>query len=271
MISKELKGDVRFSVVLDVIMKGTIIESITPALKTGGELTKVLLMRSKWNISGSDAVAIVCFQKVISLYPFILLCIVAFGWLVTSGQNQSENLYILIEGMLFLFIVVFISFSLAILFPHKIILYIERLPVNGVTKEKILGHMGNFRNSIGMLRPERAQMFRLTLLSFIIWALFGLKAYLLAISMDMDIGFAAVFTVTMLSYMVAMIPVSPGGLGTFEGSIMLLLIPLGISAPVGITFALVLRFATHWFALMLSMAYIGSLKVSNHFRSAATN
>lgn len=57
--------------------------------------------------------------------------------------------------------------------------------------------------------------------------------------------------------MIAMIPVMPGGLGTFEGSFVLLLAPMSIPFDMGLALALVLRFVTFWFVFIISGLYLG--------------
>ena len=245
-------------------MAGTVVESITPALKAGGELTKVYLMRSGWNISGSDATAIVCIQKIISLFPFVILCLASFGWIIFYGDKQTESMYILIRGAFVLFLGIFTSFSLIVMFPEAMIRFTEKFPVKNKIKARISNNLSNFRDSVRILKNKKSYIPVFLTLSFVIWGLFGVKAYLLADTINIDLGIAAIFTVTILSYMIAMVPVSPGGIGTFEGSILVLLSSMGIASSLAITFALVLRFTTYWFAFLLSILYLSVKKAADY-------
>ena len=53
-----------------------------------------------------------------------------------------------------------------------------------------------------------------------------------------------------------MMPLLPGGLGTFEAAMVLLLAAIGIPFYQGITFALVFRFSTFWFVFIWSGLYL---------------
>ncbi|AEH60538.1 conserved hypothetical protein [Methanosalsum zhilinae DSM 4017] len=262
-ITRKLNRDISYSQVLDVNMAGTVVESITPALKAGGELTKVLLMRSRWNISGSDATAIICIQKIISLFPFMTLCLASLGWIIFYGDKQTESMYIF-TGAFILFLGIFTSFSLIVMFPEAMIRFTEKFPVKNTIKVRISNNLSDFRDSVRILKNKNSYIPVLLTLSFIIWGLFGVKAYLLADAINIDLGVAAIFTVTILSYMIAMVPVSPGGIGTFEGSILVLLSSMGIASSLAITFALVLRFTTYWFAFLLSTLYLAIKKVADY-------
>ena len=71
--------------------------------------------------------------------------------------------------------------------------------------------------------------------------------------------------ITFISYMVAMIPLLPGGLGSFEatmsGLLLAMQLPLGVAAAITILF----RFVTFWFVIIISLIFIGiwKLRVKN--------
>ncbi len=266
-ISQKVKTNVGFLQVLDVNMKGYIVESVTPAMKAGGELSKVFFMRSKWNISFSDAAAIVWVQKIISMLPFMAMCMIAFMWILIYGQ--AHNMSIILSPMVLLFAGMLFSLILLLVAPDKLSTVVMKIPYRAVGKEKLVSGLDKFRCSVNTVELDKEQLFAMLSLSLVIWLLFGIKAYLLALSMDMGMMFSQVFTIAFISYMVAMVPVSPGGLGTFEGSIVILLSSMGIPVSTGLTFALVLRFTTYWFVFIVSIMYVGSRKLTERFMLAS--
>ncbi|OIJ22068.1 hypothetical protein BKP45_05175 [Anaerobacillus alkalidiazotrophicus] len=104
------------------------------------------------------------------------------------------------------------------------------------------------------------------LLALIIWISFPFKAFLISISLQMDVNFLTISAITFLAYMVAMIPITPGGLGTFEGSTVLLLSSLQIAVTEAVIFAILLRFITFWFVFLISFLYSGGLYMNKNHR-----
>lgn len=64
------------------------------------------------------------------------------------------------------------------------------------------------------------------------------------------------FAITFVSYFAAMIPLLPGGLGTFEGTMSGMLLVYGLSAEEAVAVSLVFRFVTFWFVVLFSALII---------------
>ena len=82
-----------------------------------------------------------------------------------------------------------------------------------------------FRDTIGLIVAQKKVLLLQLILSLLIWSLFALKAVILAWNLNLEISFIAISVVTYLSYMIAVVPLLPGGVGTFEAGMVFLLIP----------------------------------------------
>ncbi|MGV8146449.1 MAG: lysylphosphatidylglycerol synthase transmembrane domain-containing protein [Alkaliphilus sp.] len=254
-IAKQVGENIKLHDMISINMSGKFVECVTPSAKAGGEAVKVYLLKKKLEISSGKAAAIVSIHKSISMTVFVIVNIVSIIWFLTTVRTETTyvstlfvSLFILITALILL-----ISFML---YPTKASkLFSFFLSEKG--KLKIEYAATSFRDTVGMvIAKKRALVFQL-LLSLLIWSLFAFKAVILANSLELEISFIAVSVVTYLSYMIAVVPLLPGGVGTFETGMVFLLVPLGIAFHQGMALALALRFVTFWFVFLLSIMYIG--------------
>ncbi len=240
--------------ILGVYTTGTFVESITPSVKAGGEATKVYLIHRKMGIPISVGTAAVTLQKSLSFLTFFVLAGIAIlVFLVNQGIGDELGKVLL--GV-FLGLVALLLLILWALFFSNIGHVVKRLPLKEERRTKLLRGAETFRTSLSLAFAQKKAMGFHLLLSFSIWALFPLKAYLVSLFLGLGMTFPEVSVVTYLTYMVGLLPLLPGGLGTFEGSMVLILAPFGIRTTLGVTFAIVLRMVTFWIPLTITGTYV---------------
>ncbi|ABR47169.1 conserved hypothetical protein 374 [Alkaliphilus metalliredigens QYMF] len=239
---------------LDINLTGTFVESITPSVKAGGEATKAMMLCSQFKHSISEAVSLVGLQKTISSIGFMIMSGMSVLWfLLFTGIPMADKK---IVGGTFILFVLFITTLLWLLMSSEIHWLWAKIPIKQEKQLKLMQivneFQGNFRNA---LRDRRFFAIQL-MLSLGIWSLFAVKAYLIGQALGLEIGFFAIALTTYISYMVAMVPLTPGGIGTFEGMAILLMGSLGVPTAKAAAFALILRFVTFWFVFLLSALYL---------------
>jgi uncharacterized protein (TIRG00374 family) len=84
--------------------------------------------------------------------------------------------------------------------------------------------------------------------------------HILAIQFFSEIGLAQTFAITFAAYIVAMLPIFPGGLGGFEGTMTGLLAAAGVLLADAAVITIFFRFTTFWFVMILSTVYIAVYK-----------
>ncbi|MCK8826668.1 flippase-like domain-containing protein [Natroniella acetigena] len=252
--------------ILHINLIGTFVESITPSNKAGGELTKVLLLRAKLSFSTSKATALVTLQKTISSTVFIFLNLIAIMWFLLTIKREGLHLQVLLI-IFFCGVLILILAGLFILYPAKFYNLIAKIPISERIKGKIEDTIFMLRNNLKEIIENKKILWEQILLSLLIWILFPIKAYLIIKGLSIDISFVAAGVVTYLTYMVGMLPLLPGGVGTVEGSIVFFLLPMGVAASDGMAVALILRFVTFWFVFLLSACYMGYQELIKVVRS----
>lgn len=258
MIARKMNLPLSPGQALHINLSGAFVESITPAVKLGGEVGKVFILRSYPGMNTPRAAALVGLQKIFSLAPFIGLNLFSlFGLLLLTRFSGHLLLWIaggfavlsMVSGLL-----VWLVFS-----PGSVRKLVKRFPFDpqGRYKNKFDRWLDLLQEALASGTRDRVFFCRQSLLSLAIWLLFPFKAYFIASSLGMEVGFFHLAVATYLAYMAGMIPLLPGGLGTFEGSMVLLLVPAGIPLHQGMVLALVFRFVTFWLVFLVSACYLG--------------
>lgn len=242
LLIKQKNAFVKLFDVFCVNLAGKFVESVTPSAKVGGEALKVYLMKRETDLSYTQLTAIAVASKFFSLLPFLMISAVT-----------AAAAFFLIDLPLF----VYLAFAGLLIFMGVVALYINRpgafLPgVLAVKLERfrefILEASENARELV--YRPhQRAVIF---ILAFVVWLFYPVKVFLVAAMLGFDIHPVVIVIATYAAYLVSMMPLLPGGLATFEGSMALVFAAGGVSGQEGFTIALMTRLITFWIPLFLS-------------------
>ncbi len=260
---KKLRATLPFAQVFGIHLASQFVESITPSVKLGGEAAKIYLLRVATGLSHQALVGAMLTHKYLSLLPFVLLCGVV---LVSVGRHVAMPAYSFAA-----FIALFVVFAgltlllrprkpksndharphaqtspLPLALPQKIGWYLRRIQR---FLEDALGYarvLTNARERSGLLT-----------ISLIIWVLYPVKVMIVTGMLGYPVGIQTVAFATYTAYLVSMVPLSPGGLGSFEGVMALLLTLEGLTLPQGLAIALTTRLITFWFPLVLSAGATG--------------
>ncbi|AFS77433.1 hypothetical protein UPF0104 [Gottschalkia acidurici 9a] len=255
-ISIQIGQKISFKNIFHINMAGTFTESITPSVKFGGELTKILMIKSIANISTSKSTAIVGVQKTISIFTFIVLNIISLLLFIIQSTNLSSNIINVIVISFIVLTVIFALISLMLFYPQKIKYITKFMKNENRFKQKIEDGIDGFNKSFREMIKNKRLLILQTILSIIIWQFYGVKAYLIAKGLNVDVSLIQMSVITYLTYMVSMIPLLPGGAGSFEGTMILLLTSIGVPSYNGMAISIMLRFVTFWFVFLISAAYL---------------
>ena len=232
--------------------KGTITESITPGSKIGGEVVRGYLFKTEFDCSTADAASLVAIQKIISVGSLILLNLAALMFLPSSIIFLTPFFKFLLFGIMIFVLAIFI---LLLFRPQLISNRIAVFHFKNKTFQKIQAGVIEFSEHAHKVRNGKTLLFQL-ILSVFIWALFPFKLVLLAGQYRDGLNLLALLGATLTAYFVAMIPISPGGLGVFEVMLSSMLIMLGLTSEQALITAVVFRFFTFWFVILYSMIVI---------------
>lgn len=248
-ITKSLTGKGYYSQVFYILSTGSVIEALTPGAKIGGEVTRLHYLKKEVGLETKEATNIIVVQKCISMSVLFSVCIASMIYLFVSistglttwSQLLLIGLSLLILGGLFIILGA----------PKQVVTFCENHP--GKLCEKIKPWIESYINSLGMLsKKEWVLQF---CISIAVWILFPLKMLILSRSMGIDAHFLILLALTMTAYMIGTLPLTPGGLGAFEGTMISLLALISVDTTIAVTVTVVFRIITFWLVMAISLVY----------------
>lgn len=258
-IGKIMGGEHNFFKMLYINARGMIIESVTPGVKIGGEVTRAVLLKSDLNYSAGEAATLVTIQKMVSLFSFFLVNLFAFAH-ISSRVDFFQG--VVLKAIIYLFIFMLIGILVAIFVLTN---YFEEKAIRHSPKRKWTSALHRYvltlLSSIKILKGIKGEMCKQFFISLSIWLLFPLKMILLV--RLFSAGFDPIYLteVTFISYMAGMIPLLPGGIGSFEAAMTSLLMAMNIDYNGALAITLLFRFITFWFVIIISLIYTGIWKM----------
>ncbi len=264
-----------------ITMTGSFVENATPSSRLGGEATKMYLFHRYTSHSYSDLAGITLCLKYFSLMPLLIIISI----FLIPGIMRFDMPPI--TYVAFAFLVAFVSL-LAFIY-HR-----------GGKNEESRNNSEEIPSSKNDFTPKRTSLFSLNnfssfikekyqaisnftrqasihsrniittgdrviliLISIFIWGLYPLKVYLVVTMLGFGLDIFTIAIVSFSAYLVSLLPLSPGGLGLFEGSMVFMFALVGISPPQGLAIALLSRLVIYWFPLLISAISASILAMKN--------
>ena len=103
---------------------GTVIDAITPGVKLGGEVMRVVQLKKVTSCTSEQAATVVAIQKLFSMSTMCIIMLFSVGLMITQIPiMQTLPILLLVYGILGFFILLFLS---ALLFPQRYSAYISK-------------------------------------------------------------------------------------------------------------------------------------------------
>lgn len=255
------KARISYFNVFVINQAASLVESLTPSVKLGGEAAKIYLFRKQTQQSCEHLTGTLLVHKFLTMSPFVLLCILL--WVPAFYFFDLPMSFHISMGTS-----VFLCIGLGIVCyrrPCPTQRPLSQDHVKGSNFSFIEKSKEYFRNILyrSTLFIHQARTSALTLLSLretlilfsvslSIWFFYPVKVYLAIQFLGYEVSFMIIALATLFAYMISMLPLLPGGLGTYEGGMTALLTFGGLSPAEGLSVALLTRLTTFWFPLGLS-------------------
>ena len=262
--------DASFKKLLPMVLVGLAVNNITPSGRGGGEPVRAyLLFRDTEGSTFDETFAAVVADRALDTFPFVLLAAITI-----SSMALFFDFDIWLLAVMVLAVVVILTLLFAIIYmcinpgfgmrvEGWILALVRRFykknseSVENSIHDAIVG----FQHTMIVLMSNRKGLAYTLTLSFAIWIFEILRVYLVFLAFGADINLIVIGEVFIVSCLVGMIPLLPGGLGTVDGLMILLYSAAGIPASVSAAATVIERLISFWMATMLGMAvlpYFGS-------------
>ncbi|WP_406533659.1 UPF0104 family protein [Methanobrevibacter sp.] len=267
--------DASFKKLLPMVLVGLAVNNITPSGRGGGEPVRAyLLFRDTEGSTFDETFAAVVADRALDTFPFVLLAAITISSMALFFDFDIWLLAVMVLAvvvilmLLFAIIYMCINPGFGMRVEGWILALVRRFykknseSVENSIHDAIVG----FQHTMIVLMSNRKGLAYTLTLSFAIWIFEILRVYLVFLAFGADINLIVIGEVFIVSCLVGMIPLLPGGLGTVDGLMILLYSAAGIPASVSAAATVIERLISFWMATMLGMAvlpYFGSSVLNN--------
>ncbi len=242
LLFKVICVNISYLSVLKMNLYGTFFENITPAMKTGGEAFKLVYLK-QCQVSYAESTPVLIMQKLLSLTAFAF--ILSLSLVGVMSRVLIDQLNMIILG-LFLMILMLVSLLVIALFLLNKQTFFKRF---SSFKERLKQALFTFKNNPKVLVNS-------WFIGVCIWVLFAFKLWIVLGIFNVQLHWGDSGYLTFIPYAVGLLPLSPGGLGTFEATMVHLMRGANIHHDLAMSITLVFRFFSQWLVFFLVMALL---------------
>lgn len=261
---------------LPMLLVGLAINNITPSARGGGEPVRGYILSKYSETSFEKSFATVMADRGLDTFPFMVLAVIVIISIILF-MNLSDlivlGLIIAVIALLIIFIVA-LYMSLNKEFGKKATLWlvgiIKRISRKEHSKleERALNVIHGFQNSMRtMVKDKNVLMYGIPL-SFVIWFFEILRVYVVFSAFNVNVSLLLIAEVVIISTLLGMIPLLPGGLGAVDGVMVILFSAAGIPPSISAAATIVERLISFWMTTVLGIAvlpYFGKGVVEKFF------
>lgn len=273
-INNTLDIDMGFFKLLPMLMVGLAVNNITPSGRGGGEPVRAYLLSKSAEEPFESALATVVSDRALDAFPFLILSIFTVAYVLMYFNLSPIITGVLIAAvlMVLIFFILLIYASINKKFGDKVTRLISKIAKNKflvklhkkdpeVLEKRIILAVDEFQLSMQeMIRHNHILLYALPL-SFIIWGFEMLRVYLVFLAFGADVSILLIAVAFVLSSLIGMLPLLPGGLGTVDGLMILIFSSAGISPSVSAAVTVIERLISFWMTTIIGfiiLPYYGS-------------
>jgi len=261
-------------------MIGAFISNITPSFGSGGEPVKAMLLGKETGISKAECFARVVSQRMLNMFPFLILSILGFGLLFFKPELRLGTwemvalLFSLILGIgIFVLLIYFyvrkdklssfVHFSIRSLAPF--IGLIKKGFDEKAYLEAVEESINSFHGGLQSIHQNKNGIIQAVIFSFIGWCFDILAIYTVFLSLgNASLHISVLIIAYTISMMSGWLPLFlPGGLGITDGTMAVLFVYGGVPLEIAVLATLLYRLASFWFNTILGGYYLSITLNSN--------
>jgi glycosyltransferase 2 family protein len=238
--------DLKAMTLVPVYFGAIFINNITPGgnLATG-ESFRILWANRRFGISYINAFKTIFFERLVEAIPVAFLSIYILYTFPSFEINFIPLRDNLTLNSIHLLLLIFLAAAGAIWF----------------SRAKLASFFMNVKKNLIRFKRSFVPVF---LLSCGVWVLDVTRLKLVALALNIDLSLNLIVTVSILSFLLGALPLTPGGLGIVEGGLISLLLYLGLPLGPAGSFVLLERFISYGvgsFIGFLYLSYYGGFKI----------
>ncbi|WP_048106365.1 lysylphosphatidylglycerol synthase transmembrane domain-containing protein [Methanosarcina barkeri] len=227
------------------------VNNVTPGGNmAAGESFRILWANKLFGISYINAFKTVFFERLVEAIPVFFLSIYilyAFPALEIRFLPSIDRLTL---KSVHLFFLIFLAAGIIMWF----------------FREKLISLFRNIQKNWEIFKQS---FIPVLLLSCGVWILDVIRLKLVALALNIDLSLSLIVTISILTFILGALPLTPGGLGIIEGGLISLLMYFGLSLASASSFVLLERFISYGISSIIGflyLSYYGGFKVWKRLR-----
>jgi uncharacterized protein (TIRG00374 family) len=247
-----------------MLLVGLAVNNITPSGRGGGEPVRAYLLSKYSQSPFENAFATVIADRGLDTFPFIALAIITIITAILYINLPQWMVITLIIGLIILILVFFLALYMSINreFGDRAIRWFLRIlkrissKMHDRIEDRAINAVGGFQDSMRVMITDRKVLMYGIPLSFLIWGLEIMRVYVVFLALNINAPLEIIAAVFVISTLIGMIPLLPGGLGAVDGMMILLYSYAGISPSISAAATLVERLISFWMTTILGVAVL---------------
>ncbi len=260
-----------------ILMVGLAINNITPSARGGGEPIRGYILSKYSKTSFEESFATVIADRGLDTFPFMVLAVITIISVVLFMSLPVLVVSGLIIAVVALLIIFFVAvyMSLNKEFGKKATLWLVRIIKRISRKEhskleaNALTAIHGFQNSMRTMVKDRNVLMYGLPLSFVIWFFEIFRVYIVFLAFGVNVSPIVIAEVFIISTLLGLIPLLPGGLGAVDGVMIILFSAAGVPPSISAAATIVERLISFWMTSIIGIAilpYFGAGVVEKIFK-----
>ena len=237
-----------------MLLVGMMINNITPSGRGGGEPVRAYMLSRSSDCSVESAFATVIVDRALDTFPMLFLALITIISMVFFFELNMAVIIALVSTVVVISLIFFVFMYMCIneSAGEKIVSWALKIIRKFYTKEqgtlevKAYEALANFQKSFKlMIRDKKVAIYGI-LVSCISWALEIVRVYFVFCAFGVNASIIVIAEVFIISCLLGIIPLLPGGLGAVDGSMVLLYSAAGITSSISAAVTVVERLISFW-------------------------
>jgi uncharacterized protein (TIRG00374 family) len=265
---------------LPMLLVGLAINNITPSARGGGEPIRGYILSKYSKTTFEKSFATVVADRGLDTFPFMVLAIITIIAAALYLNLSPLIVYVLIAAVIVLLVLFFVALYMSLnkKFGKKVTLWlvgiIKRISRKKHSKleENALKAIHGFQNSMRTMVKDRNVLMYGLPLSFVIWIFEILRVYVVFSAFNVEVSLLVIAEVFIISSLLGLVPLLPGGLGAVDGVMIILFSAAGVPPSISAAATIVERLISFWMTTIIGMAilpYFGAGVVEKIFKKVS--
>lgn len=218
-----------------------------------GEVIRAFLLSKITGISKSVALSTVIVNRIVEVLVLVVFFLI--------GSNSISFLPNEIKQIIFIIGIFFILFFSIFVFQKKLVSFGKKLKLDFFLPDSVKKYTKNILLGAKSLNNPK-NFFLLLILSAMIWIIHVVSYFFVSNELGLSLGISELFLLVSFSSLSAMVPSSPGFVGTFQASFIAIFLALGLNPEIGLSMSVIVHAGAYISTILIGVFSSVKLDIS---------